>query len=174
MFGHYYGDDEAEVVLKAKISGEDKQYRTRFQFPQEATDNPEIERLWAYAKIQSLKDQAAYLGTNLNDYRSAIVDTAVEYGLVTDFTSMIVMRDEQFEANGIERHNRDRRQRETAASQKRATQAVASNRMDQHDPAFSGNQPNYSGGSGAFNPISLLLLLPLGWAWIRKRLWQFG
>ena len=171
LFGHYFGDEQAEVILSAKISGEKKEYRSQFSFPKESTDNPEIERLWAYAQIQELKGKADYLGAALDDYRSAIVDTATEYGLVTDFTSMLVMTDEQFEQNGIERTNRDRRNKENKAATKRAASGAKSNRVDQNQPAFSGNQANYSNsGSGAMGPFSILLLLPLIVLWIRQRL----
>ena len=181
MFGHYFGEEEAEVVLSAKISGEEKQYRSTFSFPKVSTENPEIERLWAYAQIQELKNKAAYLGTSTEDYRSAIVETAVEYGLVTDFTSMLVMNDEQFEKNGIARNNQARRTTEKAAKSVRQKTAVKSNRVDQNKPAFSGNQANYTnsgsssndgsknGGSGAINPLSLIMLLPLMLAWFRQR-----
>ena len=169
LFGHYFGDEMAEVVLSAKISGEDKEYRSTFAFPSESTDNPEIERLWAYAQVQELKNKANYLGTSAADYRSAIVETAVEYGLVTDFTSMLVMTDEQFEANGIERNNRTRRNAENAAQAKRKNTAVTTNRVDQNNPAFNHNQPSYNGGGGAINPLTLFMLLPLFFSWLRQR-----
>lgn len=183
MFGHYFGDEEAEVVLSAKISGEEKQYRSKFSFPKVSTENPEIERLWAYAQIQELKNKADYLGASSEDYRSAIVETALEYGLVTDFTSMLVMNDEQFEKNGIERNNQTRRTTEKAAKSVRQKSAVTNNRVDKKSPAFSSNQTNYTkkpssgsnsgsskgGGSGAVSPLSLIMFLPLMLAWLRKR-----
>ena len=173
MFGHYFGDEQAQVVLSAKISGEEKEYQTSFHFPKEATLNPEVERLWAYAKINELKDQADYLGVNSSEYRSPIVDTAVEYGLVTDFTSMIVMSDEQFEKNGIKRLNQERRIKEKQAAEQRKAAPVKSNRVDQHQPAFSSNRPSYSGGGGgSFGPLGLLMFLPLGFAWLRRRINQ--
>lgn len=171
IFGHYYGSGEAEARLDAKISGEDKQYKTTFNFPDEATNNPEIERLWAYAKIEQLKDQSNYLGNNLSDHRSAIINTATEYGLVTDFTSMIVMTDDQFEANGIERTNKKRREAEQAAQKKRASSGVQQRQGDQSAPAFTQNRPSYGGGGGggAINPLTLLMLLPLLVAFVRRR-----
>jgi len=170
MFGHYFGDEQAEVILNAKISGEEKEYRTSFHFPKQATDNPEIERLWAYAQIQNLQDKADYLGVNRNEYRSPIIDTAVEYGLVTDFTSMLVMTDEQFEKHGIERSNRDRRTKEQQAAQKRKSSAVKNNQVDQHQPAFNSNRSSYSGGGGgAIGPFGLLILLPLMITFLRRR-----
>jgi len=172
MFGHYFGEEKAEVVLKAKISGEEKEYRTHFHFPKEVTDNPEIERLWAYAQIQSMQNKADYLGVNRDEYRSPIIDTAVEYGLVTDYTSMLVMTDEQFEQHGIERNNQARRTKEQQAAQKRKTSAVKNNQVDQQQPAFSSNRSSYSGGGGggAIGPFGLLMLLPLLIVAIRKRI----
>ena len=157
--------------MKAKISGAEKEYRTSFYFPKEATLNPEVERLWAYAQIQEFKDKADYLGVNNSEYRSPIIDTAVEYGLVTDFTSMLVMTDEQFEQNGIERRNRDRRTKEQQAAAQRQAQPVQSKRVDQNKPAFSSNRVSYSGGGGggSMGPFGLLMMLPLAIAFIRRR-----
>lgn len=175
MFGHYFGEEQAEVLLKAKISGENKEYRTRFNFPKEATQNPEIERLWAYAQIQSLQDKARFLGVDKGEYREPIIDTAIEYGLVTDFTSMLVMSNAQFEQNSIERKNLARRMQEQKASTQRKTKPVKSNRVDQRQPAFNSNRPNYSnsggssGGGGSTGPLGLLMLLPLIIAFFRKR-----
>jgi len=168
MFGHYFGEEKADVILTAKISGEEKEYRTSFYFPKEATLNPEIERLWAYAQIREFKDQADYLGVSNSEYRSPIIDTAVEYGLVTDFTSMLVMTDEQFEKHGIERLNRDRRTKEQQAADKRKAQPIQSKRVDQNQPAFNSNRASYSGG-GSMGPFGFLMLLPLAIAFIRKR-----
>ena len=170
IFGHYYGDGQALAVLNAKISGQDKQYKTEFSFPKQATSNPEIERLWAYATIAQLKDKSNYLGTKLEDDSSAIISTAIEYGLVTDYTSMIVMSDEQFEANGIKRSNRERRESEQAAQRNRATAPITPRQVDQNAPAFPSKRPSYSGGGGAINPLTLLMLLPIGLAWLRRRL----
>ena len=155
VFGHYWGSGEADVELKAKVSGENKSYKTRFAFPENVNSNPEIERLWAYAKIQDLKKQIDYLGSDA-DFKSAVIDIAVENSLVTDYTSMIVMRDEQFEANGIERKNKDRVAKEQTAKTQRTATPVQSNRIDNSQPAFNSNRSSHSGGGGAFNPIMLL------------------
>ena len=170
IFGHYFGDGNATATLNAKISGERKQYKTGFRFPKQAMDNPEIERLWAYAKIEQLKNKSNYLGSAISDQRSAIVNIATEYGLVTDFTSMIVMSDEQFKANGIKRNNKERRKAEQTAQTKRAKAPVQQRQVDQSSPAFSHQRPSYSGGGGgSINPLSLVMLLPLMIAFIRRR-----
>jgi Ca-activated chloride channel family protein len=161
VFGHYRGNSEATVTLSGKVSGEEKLYQTRFVFT-DSTANPEIERLWAYAKIRDLQNMQAYLGKtdrNNNEYKNAIVDIAIGNSLVTNYTSMVVMRDEQFEARGIERKNRDRRQQETKAAAKRAAAPVTSKRADTRQPAFKQNRSSYSGSGGGSASIEWLGLL---------------
>ena len=172
VFGHYWGSGDAKVTLNGKVSGEGKQYTSIFAFPDNETSYPEIERLWAYAKIQDLKDQIDYLGSDA-DFKNAIIDLAVENSLVTDYTSMIVMRDEQFTAHGIERKNQKRRQREQKAKQARAQAPIVTHRVDTHKPAFNSKpRVSYShigSGGGAFNPLMLLPLVLIG-LFRRKRM----
>ena len=86
---------------------------------------------------------ADYLGDD-SEYRSSMTELAVNYGLVTDHTSMVVLREEQFAARGIERKNRDRRQVEQQAAQQRVVNTVTNTRVDAHQPAFSGNRATYN------------------------------
>ena len=60
MFGRYEGAGEAELTLKARMTGEDKVYRTSFIFPATDTENPEIERLWALDQIEGVELQAKH------------------------------------------------------------------------------------------------------------------
>ncbi len=154
LLGHYWGDGEATVTLSGKVSGEKKQYQSRFVFT-DSTSNPEIERLWAYAKIQDLQAMQNYLGSG-NEHKNAIIDIAIANSLVTDHTSMVVMRDEQFEARGIERKNRDRRQQETRAAANRAAAPVVNRRADTRQPAFKQQRASHSGGGGGSLSIEWL------------------
>ncbi len=171
VFGHYWGDGMADVKVKGRISGQKKVYQTRFAFPAKATDNPDIERLWAYARIEDAMAEMADFGEKA-DLKQAVVDLGVEYGLVTDYTSMVVVRDEVFDQRGIKRSNRDRLAVEQAARQQRAGQAPVSHRVDSQQPMYTGSRPSFGGGSGggALDAWSLLLLLPLVWvAWSSRR-----
>jgi Ca-activated chloride channel family protein len=163
VFGHYWGDGMADVTVTAKVSGQKKAYASRFEFPQQSTLHPEVERLWAYASIEDLQNQIDYLGEDA-DSRQAIVDIATEYGLVTNYTSMVVVRDEVFQQYNIDRHNQQRVSKEQAARLQRSAGPVRDNRRDTQQPAFSTPRANpSSGGSGggAMGPWILLLLLPL-------------
>ena len=53
------------------------------------------------------------------DLKQAVADLGVEYGLVTDYTAMVVVHDEVFEELGIKRANGSRRALEEAARQLR-------------------------------------------------------
>lgn len=161
LFGHYWGDGMADVELTGRISGQHKSYQTRFNFPNVATENPEIERLWAYAAIEDTMQEIDDFGEKA-DLKQSVVDLGVEYSLVTDYTAMVVVRDEVFDSRGIKRSNRDRLAVEHAAQQKRAQVAAPSRRVDNKQPMYSSSRPSHSGG-GALDIWTLLLLLPLVW-----------
>lgn len=167
VFGHYWGEGLANVRLTGRISGQDQTYQTRFAFPAVATENPEIERLWAYAAIEEAARELQNFGEDA-DLKEAIVDLAVEYGLVTDYTAMVVVHDEVFEEQGIERNNLARRAIEEAAVEQRAGRPAVSRQVDTQQPMYSSNRPSHS-GSGALDVWSLLLLAPLLWLSLNRR-----
>lgn len=168
LLGHYWGDGMADVELTGRISGQPKTYRTRFPFPAKTQANPELERLWAYASIEDMQAEMADFGEQA-DLKRATTDLALEYGLVTDTTSMIVLREEQFAARNIKRTNRDRVALEEAARQQRAQAGSVSRRVDAQQPMYTSNQANHSSGSGALDGWTLMLLLPLVWLALRQR-----
>ncbi|EAR60650.1 VIT and vWA domain-containing protein [Neptuniibacter caesariensis] len=174
LFGHYYKPGEAEIRLTGSINGEKKTYTTRFQLPDTSTDHPELERLWAFAAIEELQAEMDYLGSD-KDTEQAIVDTAVEYGLVTDYTSMVVVRDEVFKSLNIERNNQKRVAKEQKARETRASKPVTAeqHRVDKQQPMFkqqNASQPNQSqqratvtpsrsgSGGGAVSPWLVILI----------------
>jgi Ca-activated chloride channel family protein len=140
VFGHYWGEGMADVRLSGRISGEDKTYQTRFAFPAVATDNPEVERLWAYAMVEEALQEMSDFGEDA-DLKRAVIDLGVEYGLVTD---------------------------EEAARQLRSQRPAVSRQVDSQQPMYSSNRASHN-GSGALDVWSLLLLLPLLWFTRRRR-----
>lgn len=161
VFGHYFGDGLADIKLTAKVSGVEKEYRTQIKFPSVNKRNPEIERLWAYASIEDMMEEINNFGEKA-DIKQAVTDTAMEYGLVTDYTSMVVMREEMFNTYGIKRTNKQRLKVEQAAQQLRVSQKATSHRVDKQKPMFSKPRPSFGGGGGgAMNVWMLVLLLPL-------------
>ncbi|MCP4188941.1 MAG: VWA domain-containing protein [Gammaproteobacteria bacterium] len=166
VFGHYFGEGDAQVKLKGKISGEKKEYHTRVDFPALDEGHPELERLWAYVTIERLNEEIQDFGEDA-DIRQAITDIATEYSLVTDYTSMVVVKDEVFDTLGIKRNNKKRLEIEQSAQQKRTTQPAVSKRADSQQPMFNSNRPSHNSGSGSMDAWLLLLVLP---ALLRRRL----
>lgn len=161
VFGHYFRGGEANVTLSGKISGQKKVYSTKFMFPDKTAANPEIERLWAYAVIERTMREIDNFGEKA-DLKQAVTDLGVEYGLVTDYTSMLVVRDQVFKQLGINRKNKKRLEREFAAQKQRAIRtAPRTNRVDKSAPMFKNNRPTTRGsGSGAIDGWMVLLLTP--------------
>ncbi len=159
VLGHYWGDGEAKVSLNGKVSGTYKQYQTRFKFPATSSDHPELERIWAYASIEQMQQQMEDFGEEA-DTQQAITDLALEYSLVTDQTSMVVLREEVFQSRGIKRNNQQRLAVEHQAQQQRAAQPVQSRRVDNTQPMYS--KPRASHGGGAFGWWMLgLMVVPV-------------
>ena len=168
LFGRYEGAGAATLTLNAKLTGADKTYVTRFDFPEIDTDNPEIERLWALAQIEQLETKEAIGNLPAEEARDAITRIGVDYQLVTDHTAMIVLDDQAFAKRGIERRNQTRVAAEEQARAVRASQPVKSYQVDAAQPTYSAPAPHVShsrggnngggGGGGALDREDLLQL----------------
>lgn len=171
VLGHYFDHGSANVSLTGKISGENIEYKTQFDFPETAEDNPEIERIWAYATVEDLMREIDNFGETA-DIKQGVIDIGTEYGLVTDYTSMVVVEEEVFQQLGIDRSNKRRLEREYANREKRAARPIRQRRVDTQQPMFRHNRPTmnvFSGGAGALDPVSLLAFSPLLWGLKRRR-----
>ena len=169
VLGHYWGSKEAKIRLSGKVAGQEVEYKTSFSMPVQSDLNPELERIWAYATIENLQSKMDYFGADA-DTEDAITDLAVEFGLVTDYTSMIVVRDEVFAAQGIKRSNRDRVATERAAQQSRAQKAPQNRRVDQAQPMYQKKRPSTGGGGSGGGAAGLPMILTLlGLLMFRRR-----
>jgi Ca-activated chloride channel family protein len=172
IFGRYDKGGEAELELKARLTGEDKTYRTRFEFPDVDTANPEIERLWALSQIEQIegkRDAGALAGSEASDM---VRDLGLRFQLVTDETSMVVLSDEAFDRHGIERHNKQRVARERSAQAARSSQAPSSYVVDRRQPLTNRSAPRHTprrssggggggGGGGALQPLMVFAMIVL-------------
>ncbi|MEQ8328617.1 MAG: VIT and VWA domain-containing protein [Parvibaculum sp.] len=161
VFGHYWGSGPATFRVRGKVDGKPKVYEATLDMPEAAGLNPEIERLWAFSRIEDEMRQLAVIGEDA-DSEQSIADTAIEYGLLTPYTSMVVVREEIFAQEGIARNNQ----------QRLAAEADARNARQNAAPTFAsapvGNAPRThiassgggggGGGGGAAGPALLLLL----------------
>ncbi|MFA6287957.1 MAG: VIT and VWA domain-containing protein [Opitutaceae bacterium] len=165
IFGRYDGAGKATVTLNAKLTGQDKTYTTTFDFPEVDTDNPEIERLWALAQIEQIELKESIGQMPSNESKDAITSLGVNYQLVTDHTSMIVLDDATHASRGIERKNQQRIAAERTAQSVRAAQPVKSYQVDAQQPTYTAPAPHVShtnfgggGGGGALDRDDMVIL----------------
>jgi Ca-activated chloride channel family protein len=154
LFGKYEKGGKARVRLKVNLTGEDKTYATDFMFPDVDTDNPELERLWALAMVEKIEAQERIGVMPVTESEAAIRDLGLEYQIVTDYTSMVVLSDAAFADRGIERRNQVRIVREQQARAKKAQQPVTNYTIDKKKPAFKFKAPRLGGGGGAIDPLT--------------------
>ena len=55
LFGRYKGNGKATVRLDANLTGQDVSYTTHFDFLAQSDEHPELERLWALARIEEIE-----------------------------------------------------------------------------------------------------------------------
>jgi len=157
LSGRYRGAGDAELTIAADVSGERRQYRSGLAFPAEDTTWPELERLAGFAHIRALQQDEDLVGET-DDSRRAITDIALQHGLVTEHTSLVVVRDEVFAANGITRKNSDRVEHERDARAGRAGSPVAVTTQDAASPAFPSPRATTSNGGGSIGGWMLGML----------------
>lgn len=171
MFGHYTGEGPVEIELSGNIEGARQRWTCKTSLPAVDEDNPEIERLWALSHIEEIMDDIRNNGET-NRSKKAVIDTALEYSLVTDYTAMVVVQDEMMENMGIQKRNADRVARERAAQARRAPMASKNYRVDRPSPSSgkdgSGStvfkSPLKGIGSGPVGPLFVGLAL-----WMKRR-----
>ncbi|MCP5023929.1 MAG: VWA domain-containing protein [bacterium] len=172
-FGRYSTGGKATIELKARLTGEDKVYSTTFDFPEFTDEYPELERLWALDRIDTIQLEMDRGRMAEKEGGDAIRDLGIAYQIVTDETSMLVLRDDSFAKRGIDRNNKQRMLEEHAAQIVRNNNPVVSNRVDSSKPAFKGNAPRLGrsggGGGGAFGPLAAGLAVLFAAASSRRR-----
>ncbi|MBN2703315.1 MAG: VWA domain-containing protein [Pontiellaceae bacterium] len=162
-FGRYNGEGEVTLKLNAKISGEQQQWICTANLPEIDTNNPEIERLWALSAIDETMEIVREEGET-QSLRKKIVDLGTEYSLVTDYTSMVVLSEEEMENAGIQRRNADRVYRERVAQEQRAVRPATNYRTDNGSTFNNRRAPSIGSGTGPVGPLFIGLI-----AWLKRR-----
>ncbi|MFP4540763.1 MAG: VIT and vWA domain-containing protein [Opitutales bacterium] len=143
VFGRYREGGELTLRLDARLTGENKTYATRLTLPAVEPSRPELERLWALRQLREWEDASEVPGLDAGELDQARLDLALEYQLVTEETSMLLLTDAQFAAHGLERRNQARLGREEAA---RALPPPPA-RTDAAQPLTGGRAPTIGGGA---------------------------
>lgn len=146
VFGHYWKGGNGTVRVTGKRSGQKISYEVPITLPVVDKRFPELERLWAFSQIQQLMDEQEVYGHD-EDRQDAVVDLAKAYSLVTPYTSMLVLEEEQFAQYGIKRNNHNRIEKENEARNNRKQQAIVNHNQAQNHPTLSQPRSTLSGGS---------------------------
>ncbi|MEW6486913.1 MAG: VIT and VWA domain-containing protein [Thermodesulfobacteriota bacterium] len=117
VYGRYPKGGSPRVTLTGEIRGVRLERSATLELPGEERDNPELERMWAWHRIDRLLREADRGGS-----RQAVVDEVVRLGeahsIATEYTSFIVLEDDaEYRRWKIERKNallveRDRKAQE--------------------------------------------------------------
>lgn len=117
MYGRYRTAGPVKVRVQAEINGAALDQTINVELPKIDEANPEIERMWAWQKIDRLLKEADQAGS-----RTGAIDEIVRlgegYSIVTEYTSFIVLEnDAEYQRWKIDRRNqvrvaRDRKQQQ--------------------------------------------------------------
>jgi len=160
IFGHYEKGGSAKIKLDATLTGSDKTYETTFNFPEIATDNPEIERLWAIQRVEHIQNMKDSGLVKNSEAKEQIKDIGVKYQVVTDETTMLILSDDKFKEHSIERMNKKRVAIEHQAQLQRSQKPVTNYRVDSNNRMFNNNTPSI--GGGAIDPFTGVLIILFG------------
>jgi Ca-activated chloride channel family protein len=122
LYGRYRGGGTAQVTLRGSIKGVEVKQAAQLEFPKTDPANPEINRLWAWHRINSLLKDADRKGD-----RSGVIPEVVRLGedfsIVTEYTSFLVLEnDAEYQRWKIARRNLESTGRDRQVQAKRREQ----------------------------------------------------
>ena len=114
IYGRYKQAGTARVHIQAAVGHQRLDEWVELDFPEIEPANPELERMWAWHRVEALLRQAG------RGSRSAVVDDIVRlgeaYSIVTPYTSFLVLEnDQELQRWQIERRNAQRLDRDHRA-----------------------------------------------------------
>jgi hypothetical protein len=129
IYGRYKGSGPVPVAFTGKVDGQPMRQSVTLRFPERDDANPEIERMWAWHKIDRLLNEDRSNGSA--GALDEIVRLGQAYSIATEYTSFIVLEnDAEYQRWHIERKNllrlqRDRDSQATLAAELAAVRGKA-------------------------------------------------
>ncbi len=117
LYGRYRRAEPVRVVLRANVAGQPIERSVEMDLPKQGL-NSEVERMWAFERIDHLLKDADRRGS-----RQGVLDEVVRLGeafsIVTEYTSFIVLEnDAEYQRWQIERRNALRLERDRAGQRR--------------------------------------------------------
>lgn len=147
LLGRYRGAGEARLTLSGDILGKREALTAKLDFPETNADNPEIERMWAWRKVDGLLTQVRE-HSETADLKQQVVALGTKYSIVTPYTAFLVLENEAaYQRFSIDRRNLQRVENERSAAERQLLAAPAANTG--RDITWSGSTNSGGGGGGA-------------------------
>jgi Ca-activated chloride channel family protein len=143
VYGRYRNAGPVNVVLRGDLAGRAFEQTLNFELPEKETTNPEIERMWAWHKIQRLEREGQLSG-NAGLASTEIVRLGEAYSIATEYTSFLVLENnEEYQRWKIERRNalRTGRDRTAQASLRQKLEGMRMAALDQMGPSPKSERP---------------------------------
>jgi Ca-activated chloride channel family protein len=122
VYGRYKGAGAATLKLTANVRGRAIAMEAPVTFAREDATNPEIERMWAWKRVDRLNKSLDEAGADRLALTAEIVRLGEAYSIVTEHTSFLVLEnDAEYKRWQIERRNSLRTERDRAAQAARRT-----------------------------------------------------
>jgi len=94
VFGKYSGDGVGSIKLKGMLSGKAVEFAEDVKFTADNWDHDFIPRMWATRRVGWLLDEIRLHGES-SELKDEVVTLARAYGIVTPYTSYLIMEDER-------------------------------------------------------------------------------
>lgn len=105
LYGRYREGGPVTVTLRADVGGERIERQVALELPASEGGNPEIERMWAWKRVDRLLKEADRRGSR-SGVVAEIVRLGEAYSIVTEHTSFLVLEnDGEYQRWKIERKN---------------------------------------------------------------------
>ena len=106
VYGRYKQAGPAKVRVRATVNGQPLDQSVDVDLPTNDGGNPEIERMWAWHRVQRLLKEADAAGGSRTGVTDEIVRLGEGYSIVTEYTSFIVLEnDAEYQRWQIRRKN---------------------------------------------------------------------
>ncbi len=94
QFGRFSGSGDAAITLTGRVGDETIELVRELHFPKHSDKHAFVPRLWATRRVGYLLDQIRLHGES-DELREEVVRLARQYGIVTPYTSYLIIEDER-------------------------------------------------------------------------------
>jgi len=115
IYGRYRGDGAGEVSLRGSVNGVEIKEMAGLDFPRLDEANPELDRMWAWHRVDGLLKSADRKGER-TPVIPEVIRLGEDFSIVTEYTSFLVLEnDAEYQRWKIDRRNLSRIERDRSA-----------------------------------------------------------